>query len=291
MNEEEIYELISEEIESNSTKKGIWTKAFSESEGDEQKTKALYIKYRFDQINEAQTQLEQETIVKDDEEKVTEKKVSNEYKIKLSDRVIKEEKYLGQVSALKNDEFENSIKDLRNNNESPRFGNLKSFHQPVDSTNSKIKFGGLLLFFAFIFPIGIILGPLVTLIELGKMTEMTFSSNVKIKGVVSTYNNRMIFFQIIWFLWTIYLLFPFFNKKDYFPITYFSSIVINFVISFSIILLFAKDLSYINNNIIIGDLILGSYSDPKIVFVILIQLLWVLYFLFSSRAKNTFNQQ
>ena len=52
MNEEEIYELIAEEIESNSTKKGLWTKAFSVSEGDEQKTKALYIKYRFDQIKD-----------------------------------------------------------------------------------------------------------------------------------------------------------------------------------------------------------------------------------------------
>ena len=38
--DEELYELISEEIESNNTKKGLWTKAFSESEGDEQKAKA-----------------------------------------------------------------------------------------------------------------------------------------------------------------------------------------------------------------------------------------------------------
>jgi len=35
-------------------KKGLWTKVFSESEGDENKTKALYIKYRFDQINDVQ---------------------------------------------------------------------------------------------------------------------------------------------------------------------------------------------------------------------------------------------
>ena len=83
MNEEEIYELISEEIESSSTKKGLWTKAFSESEGDELKTRALYIKYRFDQIKQTQPQVDQETIVKDDEEKVTEKKVLNEYKIKF----------------------------------------------------------------------------------------------------------------------------------------------------------------------------------------------------------------
>ena len=37
MNEEDIYELISKEIESNSTKIGLWTKAFSEAEGDEKK--------------------------------------------------------------------------------------------------------------------------------------------------------------------------------------------------------------------------------------------------------------
>ena len=59
MNEEEIYELISEEIESSSTKKGLWTKAFSESEGDENKAKALYIKYRFDQMNDVQPQVEE----------------------------------------------------------------------------------------------------------------------------------------------------------------------------------------------------------------------------------------
>ncbi len=47
MNEEEIYELISEEIDSSAMKKGLWTKAFSEADGDEKKAKSLYIKYRF----------------------------------------------------------------------------------------------------------------------------------------------------------------------------------------------------------------------------------------------------
>ena len=58
--DEELYELISEEIESNNTKKGLWTKAFSESEGDEQKAKALYIKHRFDQIKDGQPQTDEE---------------------------------------------------------------------------------------------------------------------------------------------------------------------------------------------------------------------------------------
>ena len=64
MNEEEIYELISEEIETGNTKDGLWTKAYSKSDGDENKTKALYIKYRFDQIKQTQPQVDEENIVK-----------------------------------------------------------------------------------------------------------------------------------------------------------------------------------------------------------------------------------
>jgi len=60
MNEEEIYELISQEIDNEKTKKSLWTKAFSESVGDEQKAKALYIKYRFDQLKDDQKQTDEE---------------------------------------------------------------------------------------------------------------------------------------------------------------------------------------------------------------------------------------
>mgnify|MGYP000048850965 CR=1 FL=1 len=67
MNEEGIYELISEEIDNGNTKDGLWTKAFSKSEGDKNKTKALYIKYRFDQIKQEQPEVDQETNVRDDE--------------------------------------------------------------------------------------------------------------------------------------------------------------------------------------------------------------------------------
>jgi hypothetical protein len=282
MNEEEIYKFISQEIKDDEKKEGLWTKAFSEAEGDGNKTKALYIKYRFDQINVEETN------------DVGEYKNIEEQNENIKTQEERRKEPIEYSSALKNDELENSIQQRKKNKlilnkvKNQRNNNVN----PVsEAKNSKIKFGGLLLLFAFIFPIGIILGPLATLIELGKLTEMTSSSNVKVKEVVSTYNNRMILFQCIWFLWTFILLIPFFNKKEYFPIAYISSIVINFVISFSIILLLATDLSYINNNIIISDIILGSYSDPKIVFVILIQLLWILYFLFSSRVKNTFNQQ
>ena len=64
MDEEKIYSTIAKEIESNKLKKGLWTKAFSESEGDEKKTKALYIKYRFDQIQDSNKKEEEEELEK-----------------------------------------------------------------------------------------------------------------------------------------------------------------------------------------------------------------------------------
>ena len=45
-NEEEAYAWASSEIETGETIKGIWAMAFADAEGNEQKQKALYIKYR-----------------------------------------------------------------------------------------------------------------------------------------------------------------------------------------------------------------------------------------------------
>ena len=49
------YELIAEEIDTGNTQRALWTKAFSDAEGDDKRTRALYIKYRFEEItNEEQ---------------------------------------------------------------------------------------------------------------------------------------------------------------------------------------------------------------------------------------------
>ena len=48
--EEDAYERAGEELEELSMNKGIWAKAFADSNGDEQKQKALYIKYRSEQL-------------------------------------------------------------------------------------------------------------------------------------------------------------------------------------------------------------------------------------------------
>ena len=45
------YELIAEEIDTGNTQKALWTKAFSDAEGDGNRTEALYIKYRFEEIS------------------------------------------------------------------------------------------------------------------------------------------------------------------------------------------------------------------------------------------------
>ena len=77
MNEEEIYESISKEIDNDEKKKGLWTKAFGESDGDENKAKALYIKYRFDQIKAGHKEIEQE----EEEVKIDSKLESEKRKI------------------------------------------------------------------------------------------------------------------------------------------------------------------------------------------------------------------
>lgn len=49
--EEDIYDLIGKEIEEKNLKRGIWTKAIAESNGDKEKAEAIYIKLRFAQLS------------------------------------------------------------------------------------------------------------------------------------------------------------------------------------------------------------------------------------------------
>ena len=47
------------EIDTGNTQKALCTKAFSDAEGDDKRTRALYIKYRFEEIsNEEQEYME-----------------------------------------------------------------------------------------------------------------------------------------------------------------------------------------------------------------------------------------
>ena len=48
--QEDAYARAADEIEHAAVQKGLWAKAFSEAGGDAQKQKALYLKYRADQL-------------------------------------------------------------------------------------------------------------------------------------------------------------------------------------------------------------------------------------------------
>ncbi len=64
INEDHIYTVIAQELESGLTDKGLWTRLFSESGGDENKTKALYIRQRADRLVSTE-RLRQEQVAKE----------------------------------------------------------------------------------------------------------------------------------------------------------------------------------------------------------------------------------
>jgi len=56
VSEEDMYAAALAEVQSGATRPGLWAKAFADSEGDENKSKALYIKLRVQQERESQQQ-------------------------------------------------------------------------------------------------------------------------------------------------------------------------------------------------------------------------------------------
>jgi hypothetical protein len=52
--EEELYEIIGVELDTGNTHKATWLKAYAEADGDEKVAKSRYIKYRIDQLKQAQ---------------------------------------------------------------------------------------------------------------------------------------------------------------------------------------------------------------------------------------------
>lgn len=65
-----MYEKIADDIDKNIINKGVWTKAFAKSEGDETKQKAIYIELMIEHYNnEKEAQQELEHIRQIEEEK------------------------------------------------------------------------------------------------------------------------------------------------------------------------------------------------------------------------------
>lgn len=63
ISEEELYEAVAAEIETNKVKKGLWTKAFSLANGNEPLTKSTYIKLRAEQMLNEEKYSQRQAIV------------------------------------------------------------------------------------------------------------------------------------------------------------------------------------------------------------------------------------
>mgnify|MGYP007047794001 CR=1 FL=1 len=117
--EDDIYTQIAEEMERNEIKSGLWTKATAFAEGEPEKIKSLYIKYRFQSIQEEilkkeedKARKEQEVLKKQAEAARSELEKDKEKFITLSE--IEKQKILKEVSLIE-DKFLISIKDISKN--------------------------------------------------------------------------------------------------------------------------------------------------------------------------------
>ena len=54
-NTDGLYEIVAEELRSNSLKQGLWVKAFAEADGDDSKARAAYIRHRVAQLEAERT--------------------------------------------------------------------------------------------------------------------------------------------------------------------------------------------------------------------------------------------
>ena len=348
MNEEEIYELVSQEIDEEKTKKGLWTKAFSKSDGDENKTKALYIKYRFDQIKSSQPDVLDGQIDEREEKSFKEDPEKSKSDIKSEDKEnknVKDEEttnqnrkicyfcakpnaeksffvdgvlewfcsadchtYLGNsrvlersrlkegnetrqveqrkenvkesISAIKNDEFENTVKIKRR-----ELGEIKG-----NVNISPEKFGGFLLFFACLFPLGIIVAPIAGLIEMGSMIGAYRGAPAEIKEAVSTFSMDSTILQICVTIFSIYLLYLFYKKKRNFPVLYSWTIVLSWLGQSILVMNFFSELEKYVPKGFKSIFFNKIFSEPKLIIPFIIQLALLIYFNYSTRVKNTFTQ-
>jgi hypothetical protein len=58
VSDEHFYAKVVEELKLHGPVAGLWAKAFAESNGDEPKSKALYLRYRVEQLKTAEAKME-----------------------------------------------------------------------------------------------------------------------------------------------------------------------------------------------------------------------------------------
>ena len=158
-----------------------------------------------------------------------------------------------------------------------------------DSGQPPEKFGGFLLFLAYVLPIGFILAPLSTLLSLGQLTGMTYRANAEIKEAVRTFSGLTMIFQLCLTLVFVYLLYLFYKKKRNFPILYKWTIALNilttFIFPWRYFGVLAKFSPYSRS-----ELYWETFREPKVLIMLLSLTSIFIYFHFSTRVKKTFTQ-
>jgi hypothetical protein len=91
MNDERLYEMVGEELQSKFLRPGLWTKAYADANGDEKRARALYIKYRVRELASEEEQARQRNAVESAEQLARERREADRMRKEQSQREAEEE--------------------------------------------------------------------------------------------------------------------------------------------------------------------------------------------------------
>ena len=275
------YELIAEEIDTGNTQKALWTKAFSDAEGDDKRARALYIKYRFEEIsNEEQEYLENKSIGGTSSPK------NSMGTSELAEKsVIETENYR---FVKKGDKFyldpaEESVNNFENSQEYSDRGT--SF--PKNSKETPKIDGFLAVVGFFLVIICIFFG----FFSFMQFTSSSHDNQILVLHGVLFYKRADLFYEYVemyqWrlfgeFLLMLFLTFKFFKKSKDFVAIYFMGIFLNILVAYSFHYQLVLE-KYSNANLEYFIVVNGLANIPTIVYITLF-----IYFKFSSKVKQTF---
>jgi len=275
------YELIAEEIDTGNTQKALWTKAFSDAEGDDKRTRALYIKYRFEEIsNEEQEYMENKSIGGTSSPK------NSMGTSELAEKsVIETENYRFVKNGDKFylDSAEESVNNFENSQEYSDRGT--SF--PKNSKETP-KIDGFLAVVGFFLVIICILFGFSSFLQ---FTSSSHDNQILVLHGVLFYKRADLFYEYVemyqWrlfgeFLLMLFLTFKFFKKSKDFVVIYFMGIFLNILVAYSFHYQLVLE-KYSNANLEDFLVINGLANIPTIVYLTLF-----IYFAFSSKVKQTF---
>jgi len=275
------YELIAEEIDTGNTQKALWTKAFSDAEGDDKRTRALYIKYRFDEISNEELEYHEDEL--EDEDSPMKDKSFGETsspKITLLDAAMTTSESVkdGNQFFLEN---QNGISTQKRMKEYVSDMKKQSYPKVTPKIDGFLAVVGFFLVLICIF--------------FGLCSFLQFSSPHDLQYLVFHhglfYQRADLFYEYVemyqWrlfgeFLLMLFLTFKFFKKSKDFLVLYFVGIPVNILVAYFFYYQLVLEVNS-NANLETFFVFNGLANIPPIVYLTLF-----IYFKFSSKVKQTF---